>query len=387
VNRRVDLLHPYPFERLRLLMAEVAPPAGLTPINLGAGEPQHPTPDVITRAIVENLTLLGKYPPTPGTPALRQAISEWLGRRYGIPPLDPDRAIVPVSGSREALFAFAQAVVDPAGGAAVLLPNPFYQIYEGAALLAGAEPVYVPTPASNGYMPDWKAVPGDVWPRAQLVYVCSPGNPSGAILGLEEWRELFELADRYGFIVAADECYSEIYNAEPPVGVLQAAHTFGRGYERLVSINSLSKRSSAPGLRSGFVAGDPEIIAKFVLYRTYHGAAPSLLTQAASVAAWSDEVHVEENRQKYRAKFEDAQQILGVEMPKGSFFLWYPCRDDETFARRLHHEAGLTIVPGTYLGRPVNGHNPGANHARIALVPEGDVCREALTRIRALGND
>ncbi|CAN5364197.1 hypothetical protein BH11ARM1_BH11ARM1_15910 [soil metagenome] len=264
MNPRLELLHAYPFERLRKLLVGAELPSGLSPINLGIGEPQHPTPALITQAITSNLHLLGKYPPTAGTPELRSAISQWIFRRYGITAPDPDREVLPVAGTREALFAFAQAVLDPSDPGVVLLPNPFYQIYEGAALMAGAEPVYVATPKSNGYLPDWSSVPADVWPRVRLVYVCSPGNPTGAVMGESDWQEIFALADKYGFVIAADECYSEIYNGDAPVGALQV----GAGRSGLVSFNSLSKRSSAPGLRSGFVAGDAEILAKFLLYRT-----------------------------------------------------------------------------------------------------------------------
>lgn len=382
MNPRLDLLQPYPFERQRALLAGLTPPSGIASINLGIGEPQHATPTVIGDAIQANLHLLGKYPPTPGTPELRAAISDWLAWRYGIPALDPAKQVIPVAGTREALFAFAQAVLDPSDPGAVTMPNPYYQIYEGAAIMAGAEPIFVPTPAELGYRMDWSSVPADVWPRIRLAYVCSPGNPAGAVIDLDGWREIFELSDRYGFVVAADECYSEIYNGEPPIGALEAAHGLGRGVERLVVFNSLSKRSSAPGLRSGFVAGDPDVLAKYLLYRTYHGAAPSSLTQAASLPAWRDETHVEESRAKYQAKFELAARLLpGVRIPEGGFFLWLPCEDDELLAQRLFSEQGLTTLPGRYLAREVDGKNPGAGHLRLALVPEIEVCETALRRI------
>lgn len=384
MNPYLDQLHAYPFEKLRLLLAGLKPPEGVPAINLGIGEPQHPTAEVINRAITENLGLLGKYPPTGGTPGLRSAISTWLGRRYSISAPNPEREVLPVAGSREALFAFAQAVLDPADDGVVLMPNPFYQIYEGGAIMAGAEPVYVPTPACNDFLPDWSALPADLWPRVRLVFVCSPGNPTGAVFGISEWKEIFALADHFGFIIAADECYSEIYNGSPPVGALEAADSLGRGSARLVVFNSLSKRSSAPGLRSGFVAGDPEILASFLLYRTYHGAAPSLLTQVASESAWLDEKHVEENRRKYQAKFQMAQRILpDAPIPAGGFFLWYPAPDDESAAKRLFAECGLTVLPGRYLGRAVDGVNPGEGYVRIALVPELAVCEAALSRLRA----
>jgi N-succinyldiaminopimelate aminotransferase len=380
MNPRLDLLHPYPFERLRRLFAGVTP--GGPEINLGIGEPQHPTPTIITDALKSAMPLLGKYPPTAGTPALRETIATWLTRRYGIS--IEEKEVLPVAGSREALFAFAQAVLDPADPGVVVIPNPFYQIYEGAALMAGAEPFYVP---ADG-VPDWSAVPSDVWPRVKLVYVCSPGNPTGAVLNLDDWNEIFARADAYGFVIAADECYSEIYGETPSLGALQAAKELGRSNERLVVFNSLSKRSSAPGLRSGFVAGDPDIIAKFLLYRTYHGCAPGLHVQAASVAAWGDEAHVEENRAKYRAKFDDALQVPGDDFhpgrPAGGFFLWLPVygkAGDEGFAKELFATTGITVLPGSYLGREVKGDNPGSGYVRIALVPELEVCHRALRQI------
>lgn len=384
MNPRLDLLHAYPFERLRGLFAGIEAGGG-EPINLGIGEPQHPTPAILTDALIASMPMLGKYPPTAGTPVLRETIAWWLNRRYGIE-ID-EGAVLPVAGSREALFSFAQAVLDPSDPGIVLLPNPFYQIYEGAAIMAGAEPFYVPTPRENRYLPDWSAVPDEAWPRVKLVYVCSPGNPTGAVLGVREWQEVFALADRYGFVIAADECYSEIYNGAPPVGALEAAKVLGRSNERIVVFNSLSKRSSAPGLRSGFVAGDPAIVAKFLLYRTYHGCAPGLNVQAASVAAWSDEAHVEENRQKYRAKYAAVEEILpAAEIPEGGFFLWYPVEDDEAAAQELYRRSGLTVLPGSYLGRDAGLGNPGNGFLRIALVPELEVCIEAARRIaRTIG--
>ena len=380
MNPRLDLLHAYPFERLRRLFAGVTP--GGPEFNLGIGEPQHPTPQVITDALRDAMPLLGKYPPTAGTPALRQAITGWLKRRYGVE--IEENAILPVAGTREALFAFAQAVLDPADPGVVLLPNPFYQIYEGAAIMAGAEPFYVPA----GDKPDWSAVPAETWSKVKLAYVCSPGNPTGAVLSLDDWNTIFAYADRYGFIIAADECYSEIYNDEPPIGALQAAHELGRDHERLVVFNSLSKRSSAPGLRSGFVAGDPAIVAKFLLYRTYHGSVPGLNVQAASVAAWNDEAHVAESREKYRAKFEAVRPYLpAARTPAGGFFLWYPVDDDQSTARALYQRAGITVLPGSFLGRDAGGGNPGADFVRIALVPSLDVCVQAADRIDQLLTD
>jgi N-succinyldiaminopimelate aminotransferase len=376
VNPQLDRLFPYPFERLRVLLDGLA--AGKDPINMGIGEPQHPTPSLVTDAIKDNLHLLGKYPPTAGMPELKGAISDWIARRYAV----EARHVIPVAGTREALFGFAQAVIDPLDPGVVLLPNPFYQIYEGAAFLARSEPFYVPTPAEKDFLPDWNAVPTETWNRVKLVYVCSPGNPAGAVFGLDDWREIFELSDKYGFVVAADECYSEIYNGEPPMSALQAAQLLGRGQDRIVSFNSLSKRSSAPGLRSGFVAGDPKLIDPFLLYRTYHGAAPSSLTQASSIGAWRDEAHVEENRRKYQAKFLMAREVLPqVPTPAGGFFLWMRVEDDVEFARRAYVEQGITVLPGSYLARDMDGHNPGAGYVRVALVAELDVCAEALERL------
>ena len=382
MNPDLALLHPYPFEKLRRLFAGVEPTA--KPINMGIGEPQHPTPKVILDAIQEHLSLLGKYPPTPGTPELRASIAAWIAQRFGVG-MDPDRQIVPISGSREGLFGIAQAVIDRSRKPVVLLPNPFYQIYEGAAIMAGAEPIYVPAPIK----PDWSTVPNEVWDRVQLAYVCSPGNPGGAVLTAEDYEPLIQRANRHGFIVVADEPYSELYNGEPPMSALQL------GSDRVVVFNSLSKRSSAPGLRSGFAAGPAEVIEKYLLYRTYHGAAPSSLVQAASLAAWRDEEHVLENRLKYRAKYETCQPIvnqhLPCEVPDGGFFLWAEVPQesrwqgsDEAFAKDLFAEHGVTVLPGSYLAREVDGVNPGAGRVRIALVAERDTCREACERIAIL---
>ena len=389
MNPRLALLRPYPFEKLCKLFEGVTPAPGLPHISLGIGEPRHPTPELVKRALTAGLAKLAVYPPTAGGEDLRRAIADWLGRRYALPGIDWKTEVLPVNGSREALFAFAQAVVDPARpGAAVICPNPFYQIYEGAALLAGAQPVYVNTLASRGYRADYASLPDEALRRTQLLYVCSPGNPTGHVAGLEEWREIFALADRHGFVVASDECYSEIYFDEqaPPLGALQAAHRLGRGFERLVVFSSLSKRSNAPGMRSGFVAGDAGILKSFLLYRTYHGGAMSAAIQDASAAAWRDEAHVRENREKYRAKFERilpvARGALDVEAPDAGFYLWArtPVGDEE-FARRLYAEKNVTVLPGSYLARDSGGTNPGAGRVRLALVAEMDECMEAVRRI------
>jgi N-succinyldiaminopimelate aminotransferase len=388
VNPRLQSLQPYPFEKLRSLFEGVKPNPGLAHISLGIGEPRHPTPELIKRALSENLAKLAAYPPTAGGDTLRQAIAEWLVRRYGLRAIDWKTEVLPVNGSREALFAFAQTVVDPRGDAVVVCPNPFYQIYEGAALLAGARPHYVNTTADRGFAADYASIPQDVWGRTQLLYVCSPGNPTGKVLSLAEWKEIFALADRHGFIVASDECYSEIYfdEAAPPLGALQAAAQLGRGFERLVMFSSLSKRSNVPGMRSGFVAGDAAVLKAFLLYRTYHGGAMNPAVQEASVAAWNDEHHVRENRRKYAEKFARVaptmQTALEVERPDAGFYLWArtPIEDTE-FARRLYAEQHLTVLPGSFLARESNGVNPGTNYVRMALVAETGECLEAARRI------
>jgi N-succinyldiaminopimelate aminotransferase len=388
VNPRLQSLQPYPFEKLRNLFEGVKPNSGLAHISLGIGEPRHPTPELIKRALSESLARLAVYPPTAGGDALRQAIADWLVRRYGLRAIDWKTEVLPVNGSREALFAFAQAVVDPGGDAVVVCPNPFYQIYEGAALLAGAQPYYANTIAERGFAAHYASIPEDVWRRTQLLYVCSPGNPTGKVLSLDEWKEIFALADRYGFVVASDECYSEIYfdEAAPPLGALQAATQLGRGFERLVVFSSLSKRSNVPGMRSGFVAGDAAILKAFLLYRTYHGGAMNPAVQDASVAAWSDEIHVRENRRKYAEKFARIvpvmQTALALKRPEAGFYLWVPTSISDTeFARRLYAEQHVTVLPGSFLARESHGVNPGANYVRMALVAETDECLEAARRI------
>jgi N-succinyldiaminopimelate aminotransferase len=389
MNPRLQSLQPYPFEKLRGLFEGVTPHPGLAHISLGIGEPRHPTPELIKRALSENLAKLAAYPPTAGGDALRQAIAEWLVRRYGLRAIDWKTEVLPVNGSREALFAFAQAVVDPSrGDAVVACPNPFYQIYEGAALLAGARPHYVNTVSERGFAADYASIPEEVWCRTQLLYVCSPGNPTGKVLGLAEWKEIFALADRHGFIIASDECYSEIYfdEAAPPLGALQAAARLGRGFERLVMFSSLSKRSNVPGMRSGFVAGDAAVLKAFLLYRTYHGGAMSPAVQEASIAAWRDEVHVRENRRKYAEKFARVaplmQTALEVGFPDAGFYLWArtPAADTD-FARRLYAEQHVTVLPGSFLARESSGVNPGTNYVRMALVAEIDECLEAARRV------
>ncbi|CCJ49397.1 N-succinyl-L,L-diaminopimelate aminotransferase [Bordetella parapertussis Bpp5] len=390
MNPRLDALHPYPFEKLRVLLADAGKPThDLPPINLSIGEPKHAAPACVGQAIAANLAGLSVYPSTKGEPALRQAISQWLSRRYSIPAPDPESEVLPVLGSREALFAFAQTVIDPSAGALVVCPNPFYQIYEGAALLAGATPYYVNADPARDFGCDWARVPDEVWRRTQLVFVCSPGNPAGNVMSLEEWRTLFELSDRHGFVIAADECYSEIYLDEdnPPLGSLQAARRLGRDrYTNLVAFSSLSKRSNVPGMRSGFVAGDAALLARFLLYRTYHGSAMSPVVSAASIAAWSDETHVQENRRQYRAKFEAVlpilQNVLDVRAPQASFYLWAGTPGSDTaFARELYGRTGVTVLPGSLLAREAHNANPGQGRIRIALVAPLDQCVQAAERI------
>jgi N-succinyldiaminopimelate aminotransferase len=365
-NPLLERLQPYPFEKLRALIGGHTPNAGLRPINLSIGEPKHPTPALVKDALAGNLDGLAVYPATAGTPALRQAIAGWLERRYGIPRPDAETQVLPVNGTREALFAFAQTVLTP--GDRVVCPNPFYQIYEGAALLAGASPVY-------GEPQSWQGV--------RLLYVCSPANPTGKVLGLEGWKRLFELSDRYGFAIASDECYSEIYFDHPPLGSLEACHKLGRTYERVVAFSSLSKRSNCPGMRSGFAAGDPALIKKFLLYRTYHGSAMSLAIQQASIAAWGDEKHVIENRRLYAEKFDAVVPMLKAVKPDGGFYLWLKTSgDDAEFARRLHHEYNVLVLPGSFLARDAAGGNPGRNHVRVALVASTEECVEAAQRLQ-----
>jgi N-succinyldiaminopimelate aminotransferase len=389
LNPRLASLQPYPFEKLRALLAGVAPSPSLPHISLGIGEPRHPTPDFIKRALSESLGKLASYPPTAGGDALRQAIADWLVRRYGLRAVDWRSEVLPVNGSREALFAFAQTVLDPSrGDAVVVCPNPFYQIYEGAALLAGAHPYYVNATPERGFAADYGSVPEEIWRRAQLLYVCSPGNPTGKVLGMSAWEEILSLSDRFGFVVASDECYSEVYFDEgsPPLGALQAATRLGRGFERLVVFSSLSKRSNVPGMRSGFVAGDAALLKSFLLYRTYHGGAMSPAVQDASVAAWRDEAHVRENRRKYAEKFAAVTPLmrhaLQVDAPEAGFYLWVPTPIADTeFARRLYAEQHVTVLPGSFLAREANGINPGANRVRMALVAEASECLEAARRI------
>jgi N-succinyldiaminopimelate aminotransferase len=392
MNPDLSRLQPYPFQRLTALFEDLQAPAQLTPINLSIGEPKHATPAFIKQALIDHLDGLSVYPATIGSQDLRHSIAGWLERRYGLSPLNPQTQVLPVNGSREALFAFAHAVVDRSRPhARVVMPNPFYQIYEGAALLAGAGAEFINASADDGYRMRFDQLDESVWRDTQLIYVCSPGNPTGSLLELAEWERLFALSDRYGFVIASDECYSEIYFDEsaPPLGGLQAARQLGRAdYRRLVCFGSLSKRSNVPGMRSGYVAGDAEVLKRFLLYRTYHGGAMNPAVQAASRAAWGDEEHVRDNRRLYREKFDAVTRILSevteVRMPRGGFYLWLKTPiDDAEFARQLYRTYNLTVLPGSFLGRQARGVNPGRGFVRVALVPAPQACIEAAQRLAA----
>ena len=393
MNPLLNKLQPYPFERLKQLFASVKPNANYAPISLGIGEPRHATPELVLNALSGATKALSAYPATAGLPELRQACVNWMQRRYGVT-LDAATQVLPVNGSREALFAFAQTVIDPTKAhATVVCPNPFYQIYEGAALLAGATPYYAPSDPQLNFNVNWDKVPQEVWRNTQLLFVCSPGNPTGAVMPLADWQKLFELSDQYGFVIASDECYSEIYfREEPPLGGLEAAIQLGRtDFKNLVAFTSLSKRSNVPGMRSGFVAGDAAILKQFLLYRTYHGSAMSGMVQAASVAAWNDETHVIANRAMYREKFAAVTpmlaEVMEVRLPDAGFYLWaavpekHGVRDDQAFARELLSQYNVTVLPGSYLAREAHGFNPGAGRIRMALVAETDECVQAAQRI------
>ncbi len=397
MNPLLSRLQPYPFERLRELTKDITPSLDHTPISLGLGEPKHPTPPFIRDALTASLDGLASYPATAGEPALREACAAWVQRRYRVK-LNPGTQILPVNGSREALFSLAQTVIDPTqhaaqGGPVVVCPNPFYQIYEGAALLSGASLALANSDPGRNFAADWAAIDDATWARTQLLYVCSPGNPTGAVMPISEWARLFDLSDRHGFVIASDECYSEIYfRDDAPLGGLEAAQQLGRtDFKNLVMLTSLSKRSNVPGLRSGFVAGDAAILKSFLLYRTYHGSAMSPAVQRASVAAWSDESHVVDNRELYRRKFATVAPMLSavmdVALPDAAFYLWakvptHVCDGSDTaFARELLAQYNVAVLPGSYLAREAHGANPGAGRVRMALVAGVDECVEAAQRI------
>jgi N-succinyldiaminopimelate aminotransferase len=398
MNPLLTRLQPYPFERLRALTQDVRPNPEFRPISLGIGEPKHPTPEFLKLALTTSLDGLAAYPATAGLPAMRQSCAAWVQRRYGVT-LDAATQILPVNGSREALFSLAQTVIDPTrhpdqGGPVIVSPNPFYQIYEGAAYLSGATPVFANSNPARNFAADWSQIDEATWARTQLLFVCSPGNPTGAMVPLDEWAELFALSDKHGFVIASDECYSEIYfRDEPPIGALQAAQQLGRGVERLIVLTSLSKRSNVPGLRSGFVAGDAQILKNFLLYRTYHGSAMSTTVQQASITAWDDEAHVVENRNLYRQKFAQVTPVLAsvmdVALPDASFYLWAKVPEavfggsDTAFTRELLAQYNVAVLPGSYLAREAHGVNPGAGRIRMALVAGVEECLEAAHRIAA----
>jgi N-succinyldiaminopimelate aminotransferase len=393
MNPDLTHLHPYPFQKIAELKAGVVPPKELAMISLAMGEPKHATPEIIKRAIQDNLSGLGNYPLTKGSIELRQSISDWLTQRFHLPKdsINPEQHVVPVNGTREALFAFAQCVVDAKqSDASIVMPNPFYQIYEGAALLAGAKPVYLPCTEETGFIPDFDAVSAKTWDACQLIYLCSPGNPTGAVVNRTEIQKLLNLAEKHDFIIASDECYSELYFDEdhPPTGLLEVAAQMGNSdYQRCIVFHSLSKRSNAPGLRSGFVAGDAKILEQFLLYRTYHGCAMSPVFQAASSVAWQDETHVKHNRDLYRQKFsavlEILQPVLAVQQPEASFYLWPETPiNEEQFTKELFAQQHVNVVPGSYLSREVDGFNPGNHRVRMALVASVPECIESAERIR-----
>ena len=391
MNSHLNQLHPYPFARLHEAMQGITPPEGISEIPLYIGEPKHPTPAVLTDALIAALPELSKYPAALGLPELRQACANWLRRRYDGLTLNPDTQILPILGSREALFSFVQAALDPVAGEkpVVVSPNPFYQIYEGATILGNGEIVYANTVAPR-FLPDWGSVPDEKWARCKIVFVCSPDNPTGSVLTRDDWAQLFELQDKYGFIIASDECYAEIYfDGQKPIGCLQAAAELGRSFDNIIMFTSLSKRSNAPGLRSGFVAGDEKLLKPFLLYRTYHGSAMSLPVQRASIAAWNDEAHVEANRCAYQQKFDRVVPILrqkfSVTMPQASFYIWLPIPngDDLRFTQELYRATGVQVLPGRFFARDTEHGNPGKGYVRIALVDEIEKCVEAAERIVA----
>jgi len=395
MNSRLASLQRYPFERLAELIKGVTPPASKSPIKLSMGEPQHAAPAFVLEELTRNLKGLSHYPTTKGAPALRQSIADWATRRFKLDKLklDPERHVLPVAGTREALFSIAQAVIDRRNHAeqpVIIAPNPFYQIYEGAALLAGARPFFLNTTEDNGYRMDFAKVPDEVWDQVQMIYICSPGNPTGAVMTHKDLAMLLGFAEEHDFLICSDECYSEIYfdEAKPPVGLLQVANDLGiEDYRHCLVFHSLSKRSNLPGLRSGFVAGDAEVIAEYFQYRTYQGCALPPPTQAASLKAWSDEAHVAENRALYRRKFDAVLEILkpvlDVHKPEAGFYLWPKLPiSDETFTRELYARENVLALPGSYLSRQAQGTNPGANRVRLALVAGYDECIEAAKRIR-----
>jgi N-succinyldiaminopimelate aminotransferase len=387
MNPALGRLHPYPFEKLAALFADLTPPSDLPNISLSIGEPKHAAPEFVKQALIDSLQHLSTYPTTKGLLSLRQAIATWLTNRFGLQGVNPETQVIPVSGTREALFSFVQAAIDRDLSPKVVMPNPFYQIYEGAAILAGATPYLVNCTADNDYLGDWERIPNTVWAQTQLVFVCTPGNPTGAVMPADKLKRLIELSDEYGFTIASDECYSELYFDQAPIGLLEVCAQMGRhDFKNCVVFHSLSKRSNLPGLRSGFVAGDARLLGRYLQYRTYHGAALPVQHQLASVVAWQDEAHVEANRVLYRQKFDLFLSELGdrlpLKKPDAGFYFWLPVDNDERFARQLYSEANITVLAGRYLSRETQDGNPGANHVRMALVADIAQCEQAIERIK-----
>lgn len=387
MNPALGRLHPYPFEKLAALFADLTPPSDLPNIALSIGEPKHAAPEFVKQALIDSLQHLSTYPTTKGLLSLRQAIATWLTNRFGLQGVNPETQVIPVSGTREALFSFVQAAIDRDLSPKVVMPNPFYQIYEGAAILAGATPYLVNCTADNDYLGDWERIPNTVWAQTQLVFVCTPGNPTGAVMPADKLKRLIELSDEYGFAIASDECYSELYFDQAPIGLLEVCAQMGRhDFKNCVVFHSLSKRSNLPGLRSGFVAGDARLLGRYLQYRTYHGAALPVQHQLASVVAWQDEAHVEANRVLYRQKFDLFLSELGdrlpLKKPDAGFYFWLPVDNDERFARQLYSEANITVLAGRYLSRETQDGNPGANHVRMALVADIAQCEQAIERIK-----
>ncbi|MGP5529765.1 succinyldiaminopimelate transaminase [Psychrobacter celer] len=403
MNHNLTHLHPYPFAKMAALLADSTPDPRYSAIKLGIGEPKHQPPSFVLDALHENLDKISLYPTTNGLFELRQTIAHWLEGRFFLHHVDPRTQVLPVMGTREAIFSIVQAVIDhqcddaqPATGAppTVIMPNPFYQIYEGAAILAQATPYFVPCTADNDFKGNYRAVPTDVWARTQLLFVCSPNNPTGSVMTMEDWEYLLRLSDQYGFIIASDECYSELYFDTAPIGLLQACAALGRhDFKNSIVFHSLSKRSNLPGLRSGFVAGDAEILQAYLQYRTYQGCAMPIPHQLASIAAWQDEKHVAHNRALYQEKFAlwmaELGHVLSLRMPEAGFYFWVKVPeqfdgDDEVFVKALYEQANIHALAGRYLSREVAGHNPGQGYVRIALVASVEESREAIRRIRAL---
>ncbi len=388
MNSSLSLLHPYPFEKLNRLFQQIQP-ADLPLIPLSIGEPKHPAPEFVKQAIIDNFQHLSSYPNSKGLPELRQSICQWLTRRFSLNHIDAEQHVLPVSGTREGIFSFVQALIQREDAPYVVMPNPFYQIYEGAALLAGATPYFVNCTEDNGYLGDFDAVPAEVWQKTALLFVCTPGNPTGAVLPKEQFKKLIALSDQYDFVIASDECYSELWFDQAPVGLLEVCAEMGRDdYKNCVVFHSLSKRSNLPGMRSGFVAGDAALMAPYLKFRTYHGAALPVQHQLASIAAWNDEQHVEENRVQYRAKFALLQAELGhllpLKQPDAGFYYWLKVEDDEKFAQMLMEKAHIKVLPGRYLSRDTATGNPGANHVRMALVADLAQCEQVVLRLKAV---